>query len=211
MNLDNITLMEERFRGFLPVAIDLETGGFAPHTDAILELAGTIIQMNSDGHLSISDTYSFNISPFEGANIETASLEFTGIDPDHPFRDAVDEKTALTDFFQLIRREIRKQNCTRAILVGHNAHFDASFLNAAVARCNIKKNPFHPFTYFDTATLSGLAFGQTVLAKACQEANIAFDNSKAHSALYDSERTGLLFCEIINRWKHFQDSFHKTK
>lgn len=210
MNQDDITSIDDRFRGFLPVAVDIETGGFIPHTDAILELAGTIIHMGSDGWLSISDTYSFNIRPFDGANIEASSLEFTGIDPDHPFRDAVDEKTALDDFFQIIRKEIRRHGCTRAILVGHNAHFDASFLNAAVTRCNIKKNPFHPFTYFDTATLSGLAFGQTVLAKACQEAKIDFENSRAHSALYDAERTALLFCEIINRWRKLEDTYNKN-
>ena len=204
MTRDEVTSIDDRFRGFLPVVVDLETGGFTPHTDAILELAGTLIQMSSDGYLSISDTYSVNIKPFDGANIEASSLEFTGIDPDHPLRDAVDEKTALSDFFQIIKKEIRNNGCTRAILVGHNAHFDASFLNAAVARCNIKKNPFHPFTYFDTATLAGLAYGQTVLAKACQEANIDFDNSRAHSALYDAERTALLFCKIVNRWRELE-------
>jgi len=196
--------MDERFRGFLPVAIDIETGGFKPDTDAILELAGTLIGMNSDGWLYVGESYNFNIKPFEGANVESASLEFTGIDPDHPFRDAMEEEVAFKNFFNLIRNEVRRQGCTKAILVGHNAHFDGSFLNAAVSRCNIKKNPFHPFTYFDTATLAGLALGQTVLAKACQEAEIEFDNSKAHSALYDSERTGLLFCEIINRWKKME-------
>ena len=209
MTRDEITSIDDRFRGFLPVVVDLETGGFTPHTDAILELAGTLIQMSSDGYLSISDTYSFNIKPFDGANIEASSLEFTGIDPDHPFRGAVDEKTALSDFFQIIKKEIRNNGCTRAILVGHNAHFDAAFLNAAVTRCNIKKNPFHPFTYFDTATLAGLAYGQTVLAKACQEANIDFDNSRAHSALYDAERTALLFCKIVNRWRELEYEYNK--
>lgn len=210
MTEDEVTSIDDRFRGFLPVVVDLETGGFTPHTDAILELAGTLIQMSSDGYLSISDTYSFNIKPFDGANIEASSLEFTGIDPDHPLRDAVDEKTALSDFFQIINKEIRNNGCTRAILVGHNAHFDAAFLNAAVARCNMKKNPFHPFTYFDTATLAGLAYGQTVLAKACQEANIDFDNSRAHSALYDAERTALLFCKIVNRWKELEYKDNET-
>ena len=102
---------------------------------------------------------------------------------------------------RVLRKEIRDQNCTRAILVGHNAHFDAGFINAAVERCGIKRNPFHPFSFFDTATLSGLAYGQTVLAKACAEAGIAFDNNEAHSAAYDAERTAELFCEIVNRWK----------
>jgi ribonuclease T len=190
-----------RFRGFLPVIVDIETGGFNASTDAMLEIAGTIIRMDEDGQLSVHRTYNFLVKPFEGANIEQASLDFTGIDPYHPFREAVDEHEALTELFKVIRKEMKDQNCSRAVLVGHNAHFDAGFVNAAVERCGIKRNPFHPFSFFDTATLGGLAFGQTVLAKACAEAGINFDNAEAHSAAYDAERTAELFCDIVNRWK----------
>ena len=191
----------DRFRGFLPVVIDVETGGFMAGTDALLEIAATIVRMDEDGLLAVHRTYSFNVQPFEGANIEQAALDFTGIDPYHPFREAIPEKEALGELFGVIRKEIRDQHCTRAILVGHNAHFDAGFVNAAVERCGIKRNPFHPFSFFDTATLSGLAYGQTVLAKACAEAGIVFDNNEAHSAAYDTERTADLFCDIVNRWK----------
>lgn len=190
-----------RFRGFLPVIVDLETGGFNASTDAILEVAGTIVRMDDDGLLSVHSTHSYNVSPFEGANIEQAALDFTGIDPYHPFREAIGEEQALGELYRIVRREIRDQDCNRAILVGHNAHFDAGFLNAAVERCEIKRNPFHPFSHFDTATLSGLAYGQTVLAKSCAAAGIAFDSSQAHSAAYDSERTAELFCAIVNRWQ----------
>ena len=199
--LDTEHRMADRFRGFLPVVVDVETGGFVSATDAILEIAATLIRMDEDGRLNVHRTLNFNIKPFEGANIEQAALDFTGIDPHHPFREAVDEEEALGELFRAIRKEIRDQGCNRAILVGHNAHFDAGFVNAAVERCGIKRNPFHPFSHFDTATLSGLAYGQTVLAKACGEAGIAFDNSEAHSAAYDAERTAELFCEIGNRWK----------
>ncbi|MCP5130369.1 MAG: ribonuclease T [Pseudomonadales bacterium] len=193
--------MKDRFRGFLPVIIDVETGGFIASTDAILEIAATTVRMDEDGVLGVHRTYDFNVRPFEGANIEQSALDFTGIDPYHPFRETVPEAEALDELFRVLRKEIRDQNCTRAILVGHNAHFDAGFINAAVERCAIKRNPFHPFSFFDTATLSGLAYGQTVLAKACAEAGIAFDNNEAHSAAYDAERTAELFCEIVNRWK----------
>ncbi len=194
-------LISERFRGFLPVVIDVETGGFTAATDAILEIAACTVRMDEAGVLAVHRTYSHNVKPFEGANIEQAALDFTGIDPYHPFREAQAEEDALAELFKVIRKEIRDQNCTRAILVGHNAHFDAGFVNAAVERCSIKRNPFHPFSFFDTATLSGLAYGQTVLAKACAEAGIAFDNSEAHSAAYDAERTAELFCDIVNRWR----------
>ena len=191
----------DRFRGFLPVVIDVETGGFNAGTDAILEIAATLVRMDDSGMMDVHRTLEFHVKPFEGANIEQAALDFTGIDPYHPFREAVDEAEALGDIFRAVRKEIREQGCNRAILVGHNAHFDAGFINAAVERCDLKRNPFHPFSFFDTATLSGLAYGQTVLAKACAEAGIAFDNSAAHSAAYDAERTAELFCDVVNRWK----------
>lgn len=193
--------INDRFRGFLPVVIDVETGGFNCSTDAVLEIGATIVRMNEDGMLGVHRTLEFHVKPFEGANVEQAALDFTGIDPWHPFREAVSEEDAFTELFKVVRKEIREQTCTRAVLVGHNAHFDAGFVNAAVERCEIKRNPFHPFSFFDTATLSGLAFGQTVLAKACGEAGIAFDSNEAHSAAYDAERTAELFCDIVNRWK----------
>ncbi len=196
-------LLRDRFRGFLPVIVDLETGGFNSATDAILEIAATIVRMDDDGHFAVHRTYSHNVQPFEGANIEQSALDFTGIDPDHPFREAIPESEAFAEIFRAVRKEIKEQGCTRAIIVAHNAHFDAGFINKGVERCGIKRNPFHPFTYFDTATLSGLAFGQTVLARACAEAGVAFDNNEAHSAAYDAERTAELFCEIVNRWKEF--------
>ena len=191
----------DRFRGFLPVVIDVETGGFIASTDAVLEVAATTVRMDEEGLLSVHRTYDFHIHPFEGANIEQSALDFTGIDPYHPFREAVTEEVALEELFNVVRKEIRDYNCTRAILVGHNAHFDAGFINAAAARCGIKRNPFHSFSFFDTATLAGLAYGQTVLAKACAEARIPFENDEAHSAAYDAERTAELFCDIVNRWK----------
>tara|TARA_B110000503_G_scaffold57324_1_gene91780 strand:- start:31996 stop:32631 length:636 start_codon:yes stop_codon:yes gene_type:complete len=193
--------ISDRFRGFLPVVIDVETGGFVAGTDALLEVGATTLRMDEDGQLAVHRTYNYHVQPFEGANIEQAALDFTGIDPYHPFREAVTEEEALGELFNVVRKEIRDQQCTRAILVGHNAHFDAGFITAAAERCGIKRNPFHPFSFFDTATLAGLAFGQTVLAKACAEAGIAFDNNEAHSAAYDAERTAELFCDIVNRWK----------
>ena len=193
--------INDRFRGFLPVIIDVETGGFIAGTDALLEVGATTVRMDDDGQLAVHRTYNYHVQPFEGANIEQAALDFTGIDPYHPFREAVTEEEALGELFNVVRKEIRDQQCTRAILVGHNAHFDAGFITAAAERCGIKRNPFHPFSFFDTATMAGLAFGQTVLAKACAEAGIAFDNNEAHSAAYDAERTAELFCDIVNRWK----------
>ena len=192
-----------RFRKFLPVIVDVETGGFNSKTDALLEIAAVLVRMDSQGTLRRGETLSFQIEPFEGANIEKAALDFTGINLDCEFRNATDEELALKEIFRLVRDEIRDQACNRAILVGHNAHFDLGFLHAATDRNKIKRNPFHPFSCFDTATLSGLAFGQTVLAKACETAGIEFSNKNAHAAAYDAEKTADLFCTIVNKWKGF--------
>lgn len=197
---ESYPLMAARFRGFLPVVIDVETGGFNSRTDALLELAAVTLTIDPDGTIRPENTYSYAIKPFPGANLEKAALDFTGIDPHDPLRRAQPEEKALSDLFQHVRRAIRAHHCNRGVIVAHNAHFDHGFLMAAAERCDIKRNPFHPFSCFDTVTLSGLAFGQTVLAKACQQAGIEFSNSKAHSAKYDAEKTADLFCQIVNRW-----------
>ena len=195
------TFMAKRFRGFLPVVIDVETGGFDCQKNALLEVAAVILEMNSQGKLQIKESLSKNIDPFPGATIEDSALEFTGIDIYDPERMPEEEGQALREIFQPIRREVSITGCTRAIMVAHNAHFDLGFVNAAVNRTNIKRNPFHPFSCFDTSGLAGLAFGQTVLAKACEAAQIEFNNRDAHSALYDTIKTAELFCTIVNRWK----------
>ncbi|EAQ64768.1 ribonuclease T [Marinomonas sp. MED121] len=193
--------IKDRFRGFLPVVIDVETAGFNNKTDALLEIAASILRMDENGELYIHETIEFNVRPFEGANLEKSALEFTGIDPFDPERKDVVEAEVLGQIFSKVRKELKSVGCKRAILVGHNAAFDHGFLNAAIERCDIKRNPFHPFSSFDTASLAGLAFGQTVLAKACEAAAIPFSNAEAHSAKYDTEKTAELFCEIVNRWK----------
>jgi ribonuclease T len=190
-----------RFRGFLPVVVDVETGGFNSRTDAILEIAATTLTMDDDGVLMIDETFDFQVDPFPGANLEPAALEFTGIDPQSPDRNAQPEFIVFDELFKAVRGKVKHHHCTRAILVGHNAHFDLGFVLAGAERCNIKRNPFHPFSVFDTATLAGLAFGHTVLARACDLASIDFSNVLAHSARYDAMKTAELFCQIVNRWQ----------
>jgi len=198
--------MAQRFRGFYPVIVDVETGGFNPNTDALLEIAGVGINMLPDGTLARGETWRYHVQPFPGANLEPASLAVNGItDPFHPLRPALPEKDALTRLFTDIRRAVKDNGCNRAVLVGHNAYFDLNFLNAAVIRCDIKRNPFHPFSCFDTVTLAGVAFGQTVLAKAAAAAGLNWDSSEAHSAAYDAELTADLFCLICNKFRGVYD------
>lgn len=203
----DFTPMEQRFRGFLPVVIDVETGGFDAKRDALLEIAAVLVRMDQKGELFRHRTISWHVQPFEGANMDPKSLEVNGIDPYHPLRLAVPENDALTELFGEVRREVKANVCTRAILVGHNAFFDLSFLNAAAERCGIKRNPFHPFSNLDTVTLSAMAYGQTVLARAAQAADIGWESSEAHSAIYDSEKTAELFCRIINTWRSLEAAF----
>ena len=193
--------LKDRFRGYLPVVIDVETAGFNAGTDALLEIAAVLLDFDQQGKLVPVATHHAHIKPFEGANIEQSAIEFNGIDPYHPLRGAIDEEDALKDIFKAIRKAQKAAGCQRSVLVGHNATFDHNFVMAAAARHSLKRNPFHPFVTFDTAALAALTLGQTVLAKACLAARIPFDGNQAHSAIYDTERTAELFCWMVNRWQ----------
>lgn len=199
---DNLeTALARRFRGFLPVVLDLETAGFNADTDAILEVSAVILGMNKEEHLVPEQTHAYHVEPFAGANMDEASLKFTGIDPFHPLRIAHPEQEVFSDMFRHIRQKMKQEGCKRAILVAHNAHFDHGFIRAAADRHNLKRNPFHPFSNLDTVSLSALCFGQTVLSRACEAAGLDFNDDEAHSARYDAEKTAELFCHIVNRWK----------
>lgn len=191
----------QRFRGFLPVVIDVETAGFDAQHDALLEIAAVIVGLDESGRLRPQSTVHCHVEPFSGANLDADALAFNRIDPYHPFRDSLTETEALRTIFTPIRKAVKGCGCKRAILVGHNAFFDLSFLNAAVARTGIKRNPFHPFSTFDTVSLAGLAYGQTVLARAVTAAGLVWEADEAHAALYDATQTAALFCTIVNRWR----------
>lgn len=203
-------LMANRFRGFLPVVVDVETGGFNCMTDALLEIAAVLVEVGGNGDLVRGETIRYHVKPFEGANMEEASLAVNGIDPHHPLRPAIDERDALQRVFREVRRAIRENRCSRAVLVGHNAHFDLGFVNKAIERTAIKRSPFHPFSCFDTATLCGVAYGQTVLARAAIAAGLGWDESQAHSASYDAEMTADLFCDAVNRYRGIFEETLKT-
>lgn len=198
--------LENRFRGYLPVVIDIETAGFNPKKNPLLEIAAVIVEFDRSGQLEISERHFSHVLPFKNSELDESALKFNGIDPYHPFRMAVEEKEALLKIFKPIKKAVKRNKCTRAILVGHNPAFDIGFLNAAIQRTQIKRSPFHPFSTFDTATLGGLVYHQTVLAKIAERAGLAWDNDKAHSALYDADKTAELFCLIINRWKTLEQA-----
>lgn len=192
--------LKERFRGFLPVVVDLETAGIDPFKNALLEMCIVLVQIDSQGIFKPEATYFEHILPFEGAELDAKSLEFIQVDPYQPLRFAIDEEQALKNLFAPINKALKEQKCQKAVLVGHNAWFDLLFIKEAVKRTGIK-SPFHSFTCFDTATLSGLIYGQTVLSKAVKAAGIDFNANEAHSAIYDAEKTAELFCTMLNTWR----------
>jgi len=192
--------MANRFRGFLPVVVDVETGGFDSGRHALLQIAAVFLRRGENGHLWRERTLSIHVQPFDGSELDPKSLEVNGIDPFHPLRIAHPEDQAMGRIFSEIRREVKLNLCKRAILVGHNAHFDLGFVHAAAARCGIRRNPFHPFSSLDTVSLSALAYGQTVLARAAEAAGLGWDTEAAHTAAYDAEVTAEIFCSIANRW-----------
>src|SRR5690606_3260702 len=167
----------------------------------LLEIAVLPVTMDDAGTMHPGEVTSTHVIPHEGGELDPRSLAVNGIDPHHPLRAARHEHAALDFVFKPIRAAMQANGCQRAILVGHNAHFDLGFVNAAIRRTGHKRNPFHAFSAFDTATLAGLAYGQTVLSRALGAANIGWDTAQAHSARYDAERTAELFCGIVNRWK----------
>lgn len=196
---NNLTAYARRFRGLMPVVIDVETSGLNSATDALLEIAAVTLKMEPDGKLHRDQTFAYHVEAFPGARLEQEALDITGIDPFHPFRFAIPESQALHRVFAAVREYLEKTGCYRAVLVGHNAWFDLSFILAAAKRSGIKYHPFHTFTTFDTASLSAVALGETVLARAARRARIPFDIQQAHSAIYDAERTAELFCHIANK------------
>jgi ribonuclease T len=196
--------LDKRFRGYLPVVVDIETAGFNAKKHALLEIAAVIVEFDANRDLIVTERYTTHVIPFKNAELDEAALRFNGIDPHHPFRMAVEELEALQLLFTPIQQAVKRNNCKRAILVGHNPAFDIAFLNAAIQRTKIKRSPFHPFSSFDTATLGGLVYQQTVLSKIVQSAGLDWEDEKAHSALYDADKTAELFCLIVNRWKQME-------
>lgn len=196
----SLNKMKKRFDGYLPIVVDIETSGVDYQKNAILEIAAVVVDYDEKNRLVPVGNFACHVTPFEGARLDDAALKITGIDPFHPFRFDISEHDALTQLFQFVSQALEQTGCRRAVLVGHNAHFDLSFILASAKRSKIKNTPFHAFTVFDTATLSGLVFGKTVLAKALRAAKLGFNINEAHSAIYDAKQTAELFCFIINKY-----------
>ncbi|MDD6319227.1 MAG: exonuclease domain-containing protein [Succinatimonas hippei] len=196
--------ISKRFRGFLPVVVDVETAGFDPEKNALLEVAAMPLALNDKGIMVPGEIFSANIRPFEGSVLVEENLKFLGIDPYAADRNIQDEKESITALFRFVHRAVKAAHCKKALLTGHNGSFDLGFVNAAGRRAGLeKKNPFHPFTVLDTSTVGALVFGHTVLAKACMGAHINYEGKNAHGAAYDTKVEAELFCAAYNRFTTF--------
>ena len=193
--------MANRLRGFCPIVVDVETGGLDPQNSALLDIAALSLTLDKKGKMVIDESFEVSCIPDERCTIVPEALKINKINLEEHALKAVNEQKSMRKFFQFCRKAIKKHDCQRGILVGHNANFDLSFITAAAARHGVKRNPFHPFSVMDTVGLAGLVYGQTVLKVAAQKAGIPFDDAKAHSAMYDTRVTAELFCKIHNEFK----------
>ena len=92
MTEETRAVVGQRFRGFLPVVVDVETAGFNSQTDALLEIAAIPIVYDADGNFVPGEAHHAHINPFEGANLDRRSLDFIGVDPFNPMRMAMAER-----------------------------------------------------------------------------------------------------------------------
>ena len=188
--------LKNLFAGFLPVVVDVETAGVNASTDALLEVAACVLVVD-DGRLVPGPIWHEHIQPFEGAHLDQGALLINRIIPDHPLRFAKTECDALSSLHEFVEKHRVEQSCHRAILVGHNAHFDLDFINAVCKRLGIC-SPFHRFRVLDTVTLSMVQLGVSVLAKALIRTKLGYDAEEAHGALYDTIQTAKLFCHLYH-------------
>jgi ribonuclease T len=191
--------MRERFGGLLPVVIDIETSGLLASKHALLELAAVFLGQDAQGHFYQKELYAEHIDAFEGAEFDPEAMAITGIDPTYPLRFAIPEKELLQGLFAKITTHLKETGCRKAVLVGHNAWFDLGFIRAAAEREKITVMPLHAFTTIDTASLAAVTLGETVLARAVKAAGIKFEVEKAHSAIYDVEKTAELFFHMLKK------------
>ena len=145
--------LKNRFRGYFPVIIDVETAGFDAKQDALLELAAITLKMDENGYLHPDQKCHFHIEPFEGANINPESLKFNGIDIHNPLRNAGSELDAITGLFQMVRRAQKEADCQRSIT---QCGFRPKLRDGGSGTHKRKTQPVPPFWHVRYGKLSRL-------------------------------------------------------
>lgn len=107
-----LTGLCDRFRGFYPVVIDVETAGFNAKTDALLEIAAITLKMDEQGWLMPDTTLHFHVEPFVGANLQPEALAFNGIDLNDPLAARSANTRRCTKFLKLYVKALKRAAVT---------------------------------------------------------------------------------------------------
>ncbi len=194
-------LASRRFRGFLPVVIDVETGGF--HLAAPTRCwrsPPSSSRWTTPAGCAAARRMRFTCKPFEGARLDPVSLEVNGIDPWHPLRPAIDEADALQRLFREIRTAIR----AHALPARHSrrATTRPSIWASSTRRSSAPASSAIRFIRSRASTprrSAASALGQTVLRARRAAGGHRMGSAAARTrAAYDAERTADLFCHICN-------------
>lgn len=160
------------------VVFDIETTGFSPVTNRIIEIGAVKVE---DGQ--ITDRFSTFVNPEVPIPFEIEKL--TSIN-DSMVMDAETIEVVLPKFLDFVGN---------AVLVAHNANFDVSFIRENAERQQIPVN----FTYVDTVGIARMLLtGQTkyTLDAVAKTLKISLENH--HRAVDDAECTAEIFMKFIN-------------
>ncbi len=160
------------------VVFDIETTGFSPVTNRIIEIGAVKVE---DGQ--ITDRFSTFVNPEVPIPFEIEKL--TSIN-DSMVMDAETIEVVLPRFLDFVGN---------AVLVAHNANFDVSFIRENAERQQIPVN----FTYVDTVGIARMLLtGQAkyTLDAVAKTLKISLENH--HRAVDDAECTAEIFMKFIN-------------
>jgi len=163
------------------VVFDIETTGFSPETNNIIEIGAVKIE-----HGEITDRFSTFVNPKEPIPYRIEKL--TGIN-DEMVLDAPFINDALTQF---------RKFCEGCVYVAHNAVFDMSFLMNKEAASGIIRE----YSYVDTLGLSRLLVPEISrfrLDNLCKFFKISLENH--HRAVDDAGATAEIFLKLLERLK----------
>ena len=159
------------------IAIDLETTGFDPARDRIVEIGAVRLDRAADGGLVPGERFATFVDP--GRDLERAITRLTGI-RDEDLRGAPDATAALAAF---------EAFAGDACLVGHNVAFDLGFLERAGLAAGQAS--------LDTAELASIVWPEAssyALQRLAADAHL--DPGAAHRALDDALTCAALLGEL---------------
>ncbi len=159
------------------VVFDIETTGFSPVHDRIIEIGAVKVEKGE-----IKERFSSFVNPDVPIPLEIEKL--TGIH-DGMVVDAPMIEEALPHFLEF---------CQDAVLVAHNASFDMSFIIENTHRLGLKKE----FTYVDTVGIARLLLPHQAKHKldaVAKTLGISLENH--HRAVDDAEATAEIFLKFI--------------